>query len=627
MTSTQYPFAALVGLDQLKTALLLNAILPSIGGVLIRGEKGTAKSTAARALRDLLPPIAVVHGCPYHCDPGDICAGCPHCSHLIERTAVELPAPFADLPLGATEDRVLGTLDFERALREGRRAFQPGLLADAHRGILYIDEVNLLADHLVDVLLDAAASGINTVEREGVAVTHPARFLLIGTMNPEEGDLRPQLLDRFGLMAVVTGPRDPMVRSEVVRRRLDFERDPAAFASAWHGEQQALRDRIAAARKLLPEVAIADGLVSFISQLCCEVEVDGLRADLALHKTARALAAWHERRAVTLDDIRAAAELVLPHRRRRKPFERPGLDPQRLDQLFNQPRPGASADAVPERESSRVIAPGPMHAVGRIEVAPPSAVVAPGRGRRNVAQGRAAGSYVRATPTKQAGGLAVDATVRAAARRGALIDGKLAIEPADFHYKERTGKTGTLILFVVDASGSMAARRRMETVKAAVLSLLQNAYEQRDQVGVIAFRGVQAEMLLAPTRSVERAEETLRQLPTGGRTPLAHALVLAHETLREARQAHPELPVLLVILSDGKANVPLPDQPGDAWAQSLQAAQQVAEARTPALVLDPEAGLVRLGRATLLAQALAAECLPLEQLSAQDVVLKIRQML
>jgi magnesium chelatase subunit D len=632
MTSAKYPFAALVGLDQLKTALLLNAILPSIGGVLIRGEKGTGKSTAARAMREVLPRIPAVHGCPYHCDPRSVWAECPHCSSLVDRTAVEMPAPFVDLPLGATEDRVLGTLDFERALREGRRAFQPGLLAEAHRGILYIDEVNLLADHLVDVLLDAAAMGVNAVEREGVAVTHPARFLLIGTMNPEEGDLRPQLLDRFGLMAVVSGPRDPAIRAEVVRRRLDFEHDAAGFAAVWQTEEQTLRDRIRRAQALLPQVTIAAGLVNFISQLCCEMDVDGLRADLAMNKTTRALAAWHDRCAVTVDDIRAAAELVLPHRRRRKPFERPGLDPQRLDELFNE-QSGTSANSAPEQasgksreatDSSQVFSPAALHAVGRIEVTPEAAVAAPGR--RNVGDGRQSGHYVRATQTKQSS-LAVDATVRAAARRDAFAAGKLAIEPADLHYKERAGKTGTLILFVVDASGSMAARRRMETVKAAVLSLLQSAYEQRDQVGVIAFRGVAAEVLLAPTRSIELAEETLRQLPTGGRTPLAHALVLAHELLRKARQAQPELPVLLVVLSDGKANVSLPEMQGDAWTQSLQAAAELADAPTPALVLDPEAGLVRLGRAAQLAKALAAECLSLEQLASQDLVLQIRQML
>lgn len=636
MMPTQYPFAALVGLDQLKTALLLNAVEPRIGGVLIRGEKGTAKSTAARALRESLPPIRVVQGCPYHCDPAEHWRECPHCGTASERTAAEMPVPFAGLPIGATEDRVLGTLDFERALREGRRAFQPGLLAQAHRGILYIDEVNLLPDHLVDVLLDAAASGINAVEREGVAVTHPARFLLVGTMNPEEGDLRPQLLDRFGLMATVAGPRDPAVRAEVVRRRLDFERDPAGFRSAWDGEQRGLRERIAAARMLLPLVQIADELAGFISRLCCEMEVDGLRADLVMHKAARALAAWHERESVALEDIRAAAELVLPHRRRRKPLERPGLDPQRLDEMFSNGAAANASGADPD-ETNQVFGAGPAHAVGRIEV---MSEVTPALGRRNAAERTPGGSYVRPTRTEKAGGVAVDATIRAAAQRGAGMhaspsgggvggegvqsDGKLAVIAEDVQYKERGGKAGTLILFVVDASGSMAARRRMETVKAAVLSLLQDAYEQRDQVGVIAFRGIRAELLLPPTRSTESAAEALKQLPTGGRTPLAHALVLARDTVRTARQASRETPTLLVVVSDGKANVPLPDQAGDGWGQALHAAAALAEERVPALVLDAETGFVRLGRAAKLAEALGGECLPLEQLSTQDLVLKIR---
>ncbi len=620
----KYPFAALVGLDQLKTALLLNAIFPGIGGVLIRGEKGTAKSTAARALRDILPRLAIVAGCPYHCDPANIWPECPHCSALAERAAVEMPVPFVDLPLGATEDRVLGTLDFERALRESRRVFQPGLLADAHRGILYIDEVNLLADHLVDVLLDAAAMGVNTVEREGVAITHPARFLLIGTMNPEEGDLRPQLLDRFGLMVVVSGPRDPEVRAEVVRRRLDFECDPIGFAAVWHSEQQAMRDRIRRGQEMLPQVTIEASLVNLISRLCCEMEVDGLRADLVMNKTASALAASQGRLQVTVDDVRAAAELVLPHRRRRKPFERPGLDQQRLDDLFSEGREERGEGQ--EEKGEECFAPGPARPASRIEVlAPHSSPLVPPPGRRNLASAQRTGHYVRAVAMKQAGDLAVDATVRAAARRGAAPDGKLSIQPGDFQYKQREGKVGTLILFVVDASGSMAARRRMEAVKGAVVSLLQSAYEQRDQVGVIAFRGVAAEVLLPPTRSVELAEEALRQLPTGGRTPLAHALVIGHELLAKAQRSHPELPVLLVLLSDGKANVPLPGVPGDPWDQALQAATRIADAGTPTLVLDPEVGFVRLGRAQQIAQALAAEYLGLEDLSSQDLVLKIRQ--
>jgi magnesium chelatase subunit D len=346
-----YPFAALVGQEPLKTALLLNAVHPAVGGVLIRGEKGTAKSTAARALADLLPPLRLVADCPFHCSPEDPWPECPHCSDGAERRATESTVPFVELPLGATEDRVLGSLDFERALREGRRSFQPGLLAAAHRGVLYVDEVNLLPDHLVDVLLDAAASGVNTVQREGVSVSHPARFLLIGTMNPEEGDLRPQLLDRFGLMVEVAGPREPGLRAEVVRRRLDFESDPAAFGSRWEGEQRALRERVAAAREQLPKVQLADGLLTLISRLCCELEVDGLRADLALHKSARALAALDGRLAVTLDDVRTAAGFVLPHRRRRRPFEQPGLDRQRLDDCLDAlRREGPSEPEAPARE-------------------------------------------------------------------------------------------------------------------------------------------------------------------------------------------------------------------------------------------------------------------------------------
>jgi magnesium chelatase subunit D len=627
-----YPFAALVGLDQLKTALLWNAICPGIGGVLIRGEKGTAKSTAARALRDLLPRVAMVKGCPFHCDPQHVWADCPHCASSSAREAEDRPVPFVDLPLGATEDRVLGTLDFERALRESRRAFQPGLLAEAHRGIVYIDEVNLLADHLVDVLLDAAAMGVNTVEREGVSVTHPARIVLIGTMNPEEGDLRPQLLDRFGLMASVTGPRDPEVRSEVVRRRLDYESDPARFVADWHDAQETLRGQVVAGQQLLPRVRMDGGLVNLVSRLCCAMDVDGLRADLVLNKTARARAAWEGRGEVTLDDIRAAAELVLPHRRRRKPFERPGLDQQHLDEFFaGQPPAGVDAKCEPDapcdetgNKGTKVFAPAPPPTLGRIEVNAPRDQAACRPGRRNLASQQRSGHYVRANLEGQAGDVAVDATIRAAARRGGA-GGTLAIQPEDVRFKERDGKTGTLVLFVVDASGSMAARQRMETVKGAVLGLLQDAYEQRDQVGLIAFRGVAAEVLLPPARSVELAEQALRTLPTGGRTPLAHGLALAHDLLDKARKEHVGLRILLVVLSDGKANVPLPDVPGDAWAQSLEVAARLAAAGTPALVLDSEVGFVRLGRAQQLAQALRAEYLPLDNLSAHDLLLKVGQ--
>jgi magnesium chelatase subunit D len=617
----EYPFSALVGQEPLKTALLLNAVYPGIGGVLVRGEKGTAKSTAARALRALLPPLRVVEGCPSRCDPDAPWAECPHCGPLAERRAAEAPVPFIDLPLGATEDRVLGTLDFERALREGRRVFQPGLLAAAHRGILYIDEVNLLPDHLVDVLLDAAALGVNTVQREGVSASHPARFLLIGTMNREEGDLRPQLLDRFGLMVEVVGPRDPAERAEVVRRRLAFEADPVAFAARWEGEQEALRRRIAAARERLPNVALDDALLTVISRLCCEFEVDGLRADIVMHKAARALAALDGRPEATTDDVRRAAELVLPHRQRRRPFEQPHLDRERVDEAL------ARAQAPSETaEGEQVFEPASPQPVRRIEVAPPAgASPSVPRGRRNPTPTRERGHYVRAVPDEKPSDLAVDATLRAAVLRGGQADGRPVIEPYDLHRKERAGKTGTLILFVVDASGSMAARRRMELVKGAVVGLLQSAYEQRDEVGVIAFRGPQAEVLLPPTGSVELAERALRTLPTGGRTPLAHALLTAGEVLGRSRRTRPEVPALLVLLSDGKANVALPETTGDPWQQALAAAQELARERIPALVLDADAEFVRMGRAAELAEALGAECLALDGLSAETLILKVRQ--
>jgi magnesium chelatase subunit D len=644
-----YPFAALVGQEPLKTALLLNVVHPGIGGVLVRGEKGTAKSTAARALAALLLPVRVVPGCPFRCAPDSPWPDCPHCGPLAERPAAETPAPFVELPLGATEDRVLGALDFERALREGRRSFQPGLLAAAHRGVLYIDEVNLLPDHLVDVLLDAAAAGVNTVQREGIAVTHPAHFLLVGTMNPEEGDLRPQLLDRFGLMVNVAGPREPEVRAEVVRRRLAFEADPAAFTARWAGAQEALRQRIAAARDRLPQVVLEEGLLLLITRLCCELEVDGLRADIVLHKASRALAALDGRASVRPDDVRAAAELVLPHRQRRRPFERPELDRQRLNNLLAQmgqpqgegqdhpgpqgpgdgPAPPGEGNSPPgdsrETEAApQVFAPAPLPDVRRIEVVPPGSTTQ-ARGRRNPTPTRGHGHYVRAVPDEAPADPALDATIRAAARHGLQADGRLTVERSDLHRKERAGRTGTLILFVVDASGSMAARRRMEAVKGAVLGLLGDAYEQRDQVGVIAFRGTQADVLLGPTAGVELAEQALRVLPTGGRTPLAHALVLARDTVRRLRRSSPDLPVLLVVLGDGKANVPLPDSPGDPWQQALRAAADLAADHVPALVLDSDAGLVRAGRARDLASALGAEYLALEGLSADALVLKVRQ--
>jgi magnesium chelatase subunit D len=642
-----YPFAALVGQESLKTALLLNAVDPGIGGVLISGEKGTAKSTAARALAALLPVQRVVAGCPFRCDPEFPDPSCTHCGGPAEHAEAEVHVPFVDLPLGATEDRVLGSLDFERALREGRRAFQPGLLAAAHRGVLYVDEVNLLPDHLVDVLLDVAASRVNVVQRESVEVIHPSRFLLVGTMNPEEGELRPQFLDRFGLMVEVSGPHEPAIRAEVVRRRIAFDADPIAFASRWEAEQSALRTQIALARGRLEGVRLDDELLILISRLCCEFGADGMRADIALHKASRASAALAGRVAVGDDDIRCAAALVLRHRRRRRPFEQPGLDRERLDDLMAEGRSGADEAPDPDEEpeasaaepdggageidtqgqqtGTRVFGAARASSTRPIEVVSSARVPQTDRGKRATA-GEGRGGYARALADPAPRHLALDATLRSAARNGLDDHGRPIVLRSDLHRKERIGRAGTFVLFVVDASGSMAARRRMETVKGAVLGLLRDAYERRDRVGVISFRGPQAELLLPPTDSVELAEHAMQSLPTGGRTPLAHALVLASETIRRAcgtgRAALIPMPVLL---TDARANVALPDRPGDPWQQALEAAGDLADLGTAALVLDTEDSYVRLGRAREIAAALGAEYLCLDDLTADSLVLQVHQ--
>ncbi|GGZ06384.1 putative cobaltochelatase [Pseudoduganella plicata] len=624
--STIFPFSAIVGQAQLRTALMLCAVDPSIGGVLIRGDKGTAKSTAARALAAVLPPVARVPGCAFNCAPDHRAEPCDICR---DGTPQASDVPFVTLPLGATEDRVLGSLDIASALQGGARAFQPGLLASAHRGLLYIDEVNLLADHLVDVLLDVAAMGVNSVQREGLSISHPARFTLVGTMNLEEGDLRPQLLDRFGLMVEVAAPRDKAERAEVVRRRIGFEADPAGFAAKWHDEQEALRARLAAAQRLLPDVRLDDAMLDLISHLCCEFDVASLRADIVLHKTSRALAALDGRQEVTPADLRTAAQLVLPHRRRRKPFEQPGLDQDRLDDLLRQAAQppqraeGGDGDAQDENdgdagaghEEEQVFAAAASGQAPRIDVAAGAAYGA--AGRRSAAAQAPRGQAVRAVPDEQPTSIAIGATLRSAALRG----GDLRVTRADLHQQVRAGTSANLILFVVDASGSMAAQSRMAALKGAVLDLLTDAYQRRDHVAVVAFRGQGAELLLAPTRSVDLAEQGLRELPTGGRTPLPHALQLVLETLQRTDAA--ALPPLLVLLTDGRANVALAEG-GDPWREALALAEQLAARRVPALVIDTENGYLRLGRAAQLATALGADCLTLEELSADSLALTVR---
>src|SRR5690348_17958393 len=467
-----YPFAGIVGMADLKLALLLNAVSPAIGGVLVRGEKGTAKSTMVRGLAALLPPVRVVSGCPYSCDPAAPDPGCPAGPHDGTHDGSydgpnhgsgsrERPVTLAELPVGATEDRLAGSLDIERVLTAGTTAFQPGLLAAAHRGVLYVDEVNLLHDHLVDLLLDAAALGVNYVEREGVSVRHASRFLLVGTMNPEEGELRPQLLDWFGLTVQVTASQDGAERAEVVRRRLAFEADPAGFITRFSADTATLAAQVAAARDRLPGVDLPDAALRQICAVCGSFGVDGMRADLVTARTAIALAAWHGRDAVTEEDIRIAARLALPHRRRRDPFDAPGLDEQALDEALreasSEPDPGpeppgprspedpdGGPDGGPDDGPGGPSGPGGLpdsstphqtHQTQQPADTPPSAPVPPAApfrarlltvpgvgegapGRRSAARGPFGRTVGARLPQGRSFALHLPATVRAAALRG-----------------------------------------------------------------------------------------------------------------------------------------------------------------------------------------------------------------
>jgi magnesium chelatase subunit D len=617
-----FPFSALVGQAALRRALLLAVIQPALGGVLVRGTKGVAKSTAVRALAALLPPIETVAGCPFQRAPGEDVPGWPLPDGA---PVVTRPVPLVELPLGATEDRVLGSLHLERALR-GERAFEPGLLAAANRGILYIDEVNLLPDHLVDILLDAAASGVHHVEREGLSLRHPARFALVGTMNPEEGDLRPQLLDRFGLVVDVADLGDPADRAEAVRRRLVHEADPAAFAAAWAEADRAEAGRIEAARRRLPQVRVADDILSAVSARCLAAGVEGLRADLTLCRAAAAWAAYQGRTEVEQDDVDAVAELALAHRRTRRPppdgpgnGDRPprengaGLTPQRSGPVSQDPRgeqANAPARGAPEQ---RFTSAGLFEPRARPGAEALAESTRPGRWRDGTSrEGGAAGGLVRAYRSGWV--LSWSATVRAAAlhqaeRRAAGDGGRLLLCGADLRGRPRAGPAGCLLLFVVDASGSMAAWQRMRQTKAAVLSLLRQAYQRRDRVALLAFRGRGAEVVLPPARGFEAARRALEDLPVGGPTPLAHGLAAACRLVRGQQRRQP---VWMVLLTDGRTNVALGS--ADPWQDALLQARALAACGTECLVVDTETGWPRFGRTGRLAQALAAPCLSLQEL-------------
>ncbi|WP_292990308.1 VWA domain-containing protein [Mycobacterium sp.] len=616
-------------------ALVLSVIDPGIGGVLVRGEKGTAKSTLVRALTRVLPPIDVVAGDRFSTDPAEPNPASPDGTFAPGAPVETRPVRLVELPVGATEDRVAGSIDLKQALSDGAVHFEPGLLAKAHRGILYVDEVNLLHDHLVDLLLDAAAMGTVTVERDGISVTHAAKFVLVGTMNPEEGELRPQLLDRFGLTVEVAAPKDPAQRAEVVRRRLQFDADPKAFRAKYANAEQRLVHRIQHAQSVLGRIQLTDAALLRIAEVCAAAGVDGMRADIVMARAAAAHAAWHDRDHPNIDDLRAAAKLALPHRRRRNPFDAPGLDDDQLDELLP---PGTDQSPEPDpdndpddpgggQDAPDTTPPNPGGGQQNSASPPPVGAGEPYRTKlftvRGVGDGHAGrrsrartttGRRTGASPLSDAGIHLVE-TVRAAAPHQAArgrSTGRLLLRPTDLRRAVREGREANLVVFVVDTSGSMAARERMQQVKTAILSLLLDAYRRRDRVGVITFRDRAAEIALPPTGSTDIAAKRLDDLPAGGRTPLAEGLMKAAEVVRRERLRDPGRRPLLVIVTDGRATAG-----PDPVARAHQAAALLLHEGIDSIVVDCESGRMRMGLAANLAEHLNAEHVPLAQVNAQ----------
>jgi magnesium chelatase ATPase subunit I len=669
-----FPFTAIVGQEEMKLALLLSVVAPSVGGVLVMGHRGTGKSTAVRALADLLPPLMCVRGCAYNCDPADSSSLCDDCRALQqsgERLArARRSVPVVELPLGGTEDRVCGTIDLARALRDGVKAFEPGLLARANRGFLYIDEVNLLEDHLVDLLLDVAATGRNRVEREGVSAEHPARFVLVGSGNPEEGELRPQLLDRFGLCAEVETVRDLDERVRIVEHREAFDDDPEGFLAAREAEQARLRRRVLCASRTHAAVEVPRELLRSVAELCLRLGVDGHRGEITITRAARALAAFEGRRRATVEDVRRVAAMSLRHRLRRDPLEPSGGDARVrncVKEIFgdssnaqdgagqkSRPRGGRGPDAddsgrgpeagasgrgpeagasgrdpdagdspgrrdggrsgdfdsgtavgagfgkagdvdlsrVDAEDGEQVIPAaevglkqdafdGLAEAVGSAEVSRRARQSSSASGRRVIARRStpaARGRYsASSAESKGARAVALDATLRAAAHARAFgrrkatcgasasIDGAAdsafvarrepGFKPEELRFKLYSAKAGTLYVFLLDASGSMAANR-IGQAKGALAQLLRRSYVNRDRVSLVSFRGRGAELLLAPSASASRARRLLEEMAVGGSTPLAAGLLRALGVTRRAASEGARR-VRLIVFTDGRANVAL----------------------------------------------------------------------
>lgn len=599
-----FPFTAIVGQEQLKLALILNAVDPAIGGVLISGEKGTAKSTAVRGL-----------------------------ASATGRKVVEVP-------LNATEDRLVGTLDLSEAINGGERKFEQGLLYDSDGNFLYVDEINLLGTHIADILTEVISAGENVVRRDGISYSHPCRCIPIGTMNPEEGQLRPQLLDKFGLFVNVQGENDVEARTEIIRRRLEYENAPEQFCRKYKAEEELLAKRISEAAERLKKVSVTEEILQLIALTADKAFCEGNRCEIILAETAKALCAWHCGETVSENDIAEAAKMVLPHRMRtpqtaetvskQENHSDDGEDNSSDNSEENQTdisrndvsQENNSADTHEQTETSD----------GEIPLSAESIKSATGKNggsgkRSKTVTSENSGRYVRSTvPHGKCHDIAMIPTLCYAAlnqwSRTPPSGMKLAVKSSDFRQKIREKRTGATILFVVDASGSMGAKRRMRAVKSAVRGLLSEAYQKRDRVGVVAFRGDGARTLLSITGSPELARKCMDELPTGGKTPLAAGIVQACALLRAERIRSPDALQYLILISDGKANIPL--HSNDPFGDALTAAEQVNHSGAGAMVLDTENGYIKFGFAKQIAERMGAEYIRLDDVTGSAVEENVR---
>ncbi len=626
-----YAFSAVVGQELAKKAIVLNLINPGIGGVLLCGEKGSAKSTLVRSIDGISPKAKVIN-----------------------------------MPLNITEDRLIGTLDLEKTLQSGIRHFEAGLLAKVHEQILYVDEVNLLSESIVNALLEVSSSGINHIERDGFSMEHESKFILIGTMNPEEGPLRSQWLDRFGLFVQISGSNDLAERKEIVSRRLAYEADPAFFSKKYENLNQLIAKSIEKARQLLDSVKVTDEILGFAVKIATQSGAAGHRTELVLVETAKAIAAYDLRKHISLKDLTEAAELVLPHRKRDLQ-EPPEMDfdsevdetdeneqleddsqisEEEQQQDNEQPTPELpdkqeeaqnSEAQMPPADEEALEDPGisddQVDEIGRLSVISPLTIKLRDRRKRRgdgkrlqTKTDQKRGRQVKSIAAKD--GLkdfAFSATLRAAAPYQTLrsrANMAIVIENSDYREKVREKRTGSNILFVVDASASMGVNKRMTAVKGAILSLLTDAYQKRDQVAMIAFRKERAEVILDLTRSVDLAYKSLQTLPTGGRTPLASGLSKAYDLIQIGRRKTPDMIPIVVLVSDGRTNVAIGCE--DPYKEAFSWGKRLAGDGAHLIIVDTEQDFIKLELAKKLATELDCQYFKLEDLEGEHLAQAVR---